>query len=159
MEDYDKLPQHVYENGFNAEKPVEEEEVQEEPVKKEVDLSLKQLQALLKFVVNFYDPLKHNVEHLSNFFLTYYNKVDKDGGKELTHYSIFQKLFLKEKRIDIVDDILLYIVESKANPIVQRVINKSFVEFLKFADISKPFQTYLSNITLQTNTMKMTEKF
>ena len=108
---------------------------------------MKQLQTLLKFVVNLYDPKKHNVEHLSNFFLTYY-KIDKKDGKVCCHQSIFQKLFSKEKRVDIVDDILVYIVESKKNPIVQRVINKSFVEFLSFADISKPFQTYLTNITL-----------
>lgn len=43
---------------------------------------------------------------------------------------------MKEKRFSIVEDILVYTVRSKANPLLQKLMNKSFLDFLEFADTS-----------------------
>jgi hypothetical protein len=65
----------------------------------------------------------------------------------------------EDQRVDIIDDIFLYIVESKQNPVIQRAITKNFLSFLSYADVSKPFQKYLNNITVQTFPMSEIEKF
>jgi len=42
----------------------------------------------------------------------------------------------KDKRVDLIEDILNYIVESKDVPIAKTVINSCFCEFLNIANSS-----------------------
>lgn len=64
-----------------------------------------------------------------------------------------------DTRVDLIEDILNYVVNCKTVPLVQPVINSCFINFLENANTSQAFQYYLNNILVQTVKMKDIEKF
>jgi len=62
-------------------------------------------------------------------------------------------------RNDIIEEILSFVVESISLPITQVVINKTFLEFLRNADTSQAFKSYLENGIIKTAKMEKVEKY
>jgi hypothetical protein len=62
-------------------------------------------------------------------------------------------------RYDIIEDILSFIVKSLDLPIIQNVMNKSFLNFLEKADTSKAFKEYLEKGIFKTKRMSNIDKY
>jgi hypothetical protein len=65
---------------------------------------------------------------------------------------------MRDKRVEIIEEILNYVVNSDV-PNVQYAVNRVFLKLLDNANTSQAFQDYLRNITKQTATMSSVEKF
>ena len=114
---------------------------------------------LLGYLTSLYTVENTDPAHLSNFFLTFYSIKSKDDkGQDLKTpklLNIFEKMFgmKSDTRVDLIEDILNYVVNCKTVPITQQVINSCFTRFLENANTSQAFQFYLNNILVQTSKM------
>eukprot|EP00347_Sterkiella_histriomuscorum_P008832 403343569 len=172
MADYDKQTRMEY-NQYSEEEERAQMEADELKSDEEKKNSLfehqtfqnKQISNLLAYISEKFNEESLDHSHITNFFFSFYS-IDKSGikggsEKNPVHMNIFQKMYslTMDKRVDLIEDILHYVVECKTVPITQTVINSCFTNFLLNANTSLAFQNYLNNITVQTIRMKDLEKF
>lgn len=88
-----------------------------------------------------YFSKNYNIEErqgsdFATFLLTFYTV--KPETKE--YLNIFQRIFaFTEKRIDLVEDMLKFVVESQGIIVIHKAINLSFTDFLQTANASTSF--------------------
>lgn len=111
----------------------------------------KNLANFLNFLTIHYTPENTNQAHLCNFFFTYYYKngkeVLKDPKVQPATMNIFEKMYnmVHDTRVDVIEDIMNYVVRCKTVPITQQVINSCFTKFIENVHSSQAFQFYLNN--------------
>lgn len=127
------------------------------------------LQSLINFLGEYQSVL--NPKLVTCFFLSYYyktaTKVNSEDDthpdvsyKDLVTQNIFEVLFNhKTIRRDLIEEIQRFVVKSLGLPVVQQVMNKSFIEFLEIADTSQAFKEYLENGIMQTSKMEGLDKY
>lgn len=137
---------------------------------------MKSLANMLEHFTNNFSADKVDINHITMFFLSYYyikpeekhnqNILAFKIGQQIARtfknptWNIFMKMFsLKEKRTELIEDILHYIASCQTVPILQHCINNCFIDFLENASSSLAFQTYLDNVMSQTKQMTEIEKF